>query len=164
MSLLAPMPPASDNAPPVGPLPTDALQDAIVAEFSAIASWDARYRHLIDLGRRLSAFPEEYRTDDFLVRGCQSQVWLHASLDVATGCVQLQADSDALIVRGLVALLLRVYHNQTPETILATRPTFIERIEMSRHISMQRANGLGAMIKQIQLYALAFQMQRAQRG
>ncbi|MBK8189177.1 MAG: SufE family protein [Vampirovibrionales bacterium] len=151
-------------APPAdASLPTDALQEAIVAEFSALESWDARYRHLIELGRRLPAFPQTLHDDNHLVRGCQSQVWMHVTLS-DQGYIQLIADSDALIVRGLVALLLRIYSDQTPETILATRPTFIERIEMSRHISMQRANGLAAMIKQIQLYALAFQLQRAQQG
>ncbi len=129
-------------------------QREIVEEFEAFPDWEERYRHIIALGARLPRLPEEYRRDKYLIEGCQSQVWLHAALE--EGKVMLEADSDAMIVRGLVALMLRVFSGRTPDEILNTRPEFIDRIGMSRHLSPTRANGLAAMLKQVRMYAVAF--------
>lgn len=137
------------------------IQDEIVAEFESFQDWDERYRHIIDLGRKLPPFPEEQRVAKNIVKGCQSQVWMVAEL-AEDGRVYFQADSDAMIVRGLIALLLRLYSGHTPDEIIATKPEFVERIHMSQHISMTRSNGLFAMIKQIQLYALALKMAQNQ--
>jgi len=137
------------------------IQNQIVDEFNAFTDWDARYKHIIELGKALPDFPEAARTEDNIVKGCQSQVWMLAELS-DDGRVVFEADSDAMIVRGLVSLLLRVYSNQPPAVILQTDPEFIDRINMSQHISMQRSNGLFAMIKQMKFYALAFQMKAAQ--
>lgn len=133
----------------------DQRQQGIVDEFEGLGSWEERYERLIRLGSGLTALPEELRTEAFKVKGCQSQVWLHARLE--DGRVRLAADSDALIVKGLVALLLRVYDDRTPAEILATAPDFVEALGMREHLSPTRANGLAAMLKQIRLYAVAFQ-------
>lgn len=130
------------------------LQDEIVEEFEFLEDWDDKYGHIISLGKEMPAFEEAWRTDENKVRGCQSQVWLHAALD--NGQVRFHGDSDALIVKGLVSLLLRVYDNHSPEEILATPLNFIDRIGLSTHLSPTRSNGLASMVKQIQHYALAF--------
>ncbi len=135
------------------------IQEQIVQEFKALVDWDARYKHIIHLGKGVQGFPEEARTADNIIKGCQSQVWMLAELR-ADGRVYFQADSDAMIVRGLVSLLLRLYSGQTPDTIIATAPEFFERIDMAKHLSMQRSNGLYSMIKQMKFYALAFKMQQ----
>ena len=130
-------------------------QNKIVAEFSVFKTWEERYQHLIQIGKELPPFPEEKRLEDLKVKGCQSQVWLWANLD-SEGRVVLQADSDALIVKGLVALLLKLYSHLTPDEILSTEPTFISEIGLSSNLSPSRANGLVSMIKQIKYYATAF--------
>lgn len=137
------------------PVSPDDIQNQIVEEFEAFKDWDERYKHIIDLGKALPEFPEEARTEDNIVKGCQSQVWMIA--DLQDGNMVIKADSDAMIVRGLVSLVLRLYSGQPPAVVLQTKPEFIERINMGQHLSMQRSNGLAAMIKQIQFYALAFQ-------
>lgn len=128
-------------------------QAEIVGEFAAIADWRDRYRHIIELGRQLPDLPEELRNDNFKVKGCQSQVWLLPSLE--DGKVIYRADSDAAIVKGLVAIVLRVFSGHTPDEILASKPDFVDQIGLSEHLSQTRANGLSAMLKQIQMYALA---------
>lgn len=145
------------------PAPMDAhyasipeVEAAIVAEFSEFSEWDDKYDHIIALGKALPAMPSEFQIETNKVQGCQSQVWLHAAYQ--NGRLTLYGDSDALIVRGLVALLLRVYQGQTPKAILETAPTFMERIQLGSHLSMTRRNGLAAMMKQIKLYALAFSL------
>lgn len=133
------------------------LQDRIeriVGEFAALPGWQERYRRIIQLGRDLPELADEHRTDANKVKGCQSQVWLHASLD--DGKVTLVGDSDAAIVKGLVAVVLGVYSDATPEEILSTPPTFVDGLGLADNLSQTRANGLMAMIKQIQLYAVAF--------
>ena len=130
-------------------------QSDIVQEFEHVGDWNERYKHIIQAGRALTPLPEEFKTEDNIVRGCQSQVWLKASLE--DGKVIYQADSDALIVRGLIAMTLRVYSGHTPADILAAAPDFMERIGMSSHLSMTRSNGLQALIKKIKIYALAYQ-------
>ncbi|MDJ0625683.1 MAG: SufE family protein [Candidatus Caenarcaniphilales bacterium] len=129
-------------------------QDKIIEDFSKFTSWEEKYKHLIKLGRELQQFPEEFRLDDNKVSGCQSQVWLFSKIDNKK--VIYFADSDAMIVKGLIALLMKIYSNQTPDEILETQPEFFTRIGLDRHLSMNRANGLAAMVKQIKMYALAF--------
>ena len=130
------------------------VQEEIVEEFELLGDWTERYKYIADLGRGLPPFPENERLDENKVKGCQSQVWLFGHLE--SGHVIFDADSDALIVRGLIALALRVYSGRTPEEILATPPEFVNRIGMSEHLSANRANGLQAVIKQIKRYALVF--------
>jgi cysteine desulfuration protein SufE len=136
------------------------VQEEIIDEFALFEDWTERYKYIIELGRELPEMPESLKTEENKVRGCQSQVWLAAGLH--DGVITYQADSDAMIVKGLAALILRVYSGHTPEEILATEPTFIEQIGMSEHLSMTRSNGLRAMVKQIKLYALAFQAKQEQ--
>lgn len=130
------------------------IQDEIVKEFEQYTDWEDKYRHIIDLGRQLSPFDEQFRTDKNKLTGCQSQVWINAKLE--EGKIIFVADSDAAIVKGLVALVIRVYSNHTPDEILASPPEFVKKIGIDNHLSPTRKNGLGAMMKQIQLYAVAF--------
>jgi cysteine desulfuration protein SufE len=136
-------------------------QARLVAEFEALPDWEARYKRIIDYARTLAPLPDEHRIDENKVRGCSSTVWLHASYDA--GRITFLADSDAVLVRGLIALLLRVYSGHTPDEILAAPPEFIEELGLNAHLSPNRANGLSAMVKQIKTYALAFRA-RAQAG
>lgn len=131
-------------------------QAAIVDAFSQLTDWDARYKLLIDWGKALPSMSDADKTDKNIVRGCQSQVWMVASM-TEDNTVKLVADSDALIVRGLIAMILKVYNEQPPAEILANPPKFFDDIDLGKHLSMQRSNGLAAMMKQIQLYAMAFQ-------
>lgn len=130
------------------------LQDAIIDEFSMLDDWMDRYQLLIDMGNDLSPLDEAYRTPQHLIDGCQSRVWLEAHLD--GGTMRLSADSDALIVKGIIALLVGVLDGQTPGDILAADLYFIDRIGLRDHLSPTRSNGLLAMMKQIRMYALAF--------
>lgn len=126
----------------------------IVNEFTQFSGWEERYKHLIGLGKELSPMPEEFKVEQNKVKGCQSQVWLFAEL--RDGKIAFHGDSDAAIVKGIVALLLRVFGDRTPQEILTLDQSFIDEIGLKQHLSMSRANGLSAMIKQIQIYALAF--------
>jgi cysteine desulfuration protein SufE len=130
------------------------IQDEIIDEFTGFDDWLDRYQLLIDLGSEQEPLPEEYKTDNNLIEGCQSRVWLQA--DVVDGKVVFRAESDALIVKGIVALLIKVYSGHTPDEILSTEPYFVEAIGLKEHLSPTRSNGLVAMIKQMRLYALAF--------
>ncbi len=134
----------------------------IVHEFEQFPDWEGRYKHLIDLGKKLPVFPEELKTEDLKVKGCQSQVWIQARLD-DNGKVVFQADSDALIVKGLVSVLLRIYSNASPPEILTTSPEFIEKLGFKSHLSPSRANGFYSMLKQIQYYATAFNFLLSQK-
>ena len=129
---------------------------AIVLEFQKFSEWESRYKHLIELGKKLAPLPDEYKTEENKIKGCQSQVWLHAKLD--GNKVIFSADSDASIVKGIIALLVQVYSGLTPDEILTTKPTFLEEIGLKEHLSMSRANGLTAMVKQISFYAMAFKV------
>ena len=129
-------------------------QDDIIEEFGAFDDWLDRYQLLIDLGSELPPLDEQYKTDNNLIEGCQSRVWLQA--DFIDGKVFFRAESDALIVKGIVALLIKVYSGHTPDEILAADPYFVEAIGLKEHLSPTRSNGLLAMIKQMKLYALAF--------
>lgn len=128
-------------------------QQEIIDEFAAIADWRDRYRHIIKLGRELPDLPEEKRDDRFKVKGCQSQVWLLPRVE--DGKVIFEADSDAAIVKGLVALVLRVFSGHAPDDILEADVRFVDQIGLSEHLSQTRANGLSSMLKQIRMYALA---------
>lgn len=130
------------------------LQDEVIAEFSDFDDWMDKYQLLIDLGSEQQALPEEYKTDQNLIDGCQSRVWLQA--DLVDGKVVFQAESDALIVKGLVALLVKVLSGHTPDEILDADLYFIEKIGLKEHLSPTRSNGLLAMLKQMKMYALAF--------
>ena len=130
------------------------IQDEIIDEFTGFDDWLDRYQLLIDLGSDQEPLSQEYKTDNNLIEGCQSRVWLQA--DMVDGKVIFRAESDALIVKGIVALLIKVYSGHTPDEILASEPYFVEAIGLKEHLSPTRSNGLVAMIKQMRLYALAF--------
>ena len=130
------------------------IQDEIIAEFSDFDDWLDRYQLLIDLGTEQEPLPDEYKTDNNLIEGCQSRVWLQA--DFVDGKIFLRAESDALIVKGIVSLLIKVYSGHTPDEILDNEPYFVEAIGLKEHLSPTRSNGLLAMIKQMKLYALVF--------
>ncbi|MBQ2333306.1 MAG: SufE family protein [Prevotella sp.] len=132
------------------------LQDEIIEEFSAFDDWMDKYQMLIDLGNDLAPLDEQYKNNQNLIDGCQSRVWLQC--DYADGKLHFQADSDALIVKGIIALLIRVLNDHTPQEILDADLYFIEQIGLKDHLSPTRSNGLLAMVKQIRMYALAFKM------
>ncbi len=122
--------------------------------FLKFEDWEDRYKELIHLGRQLPAYPEDKREDKYKVKGCQSQVWLYP--EFKDGVVNFYADSDALLVKGIVGLLVSVYTNSTPDEILSTKPDFLKEVGITEHLSMNRTNGLAAMMKQIQMYALVY--------
>lgn len=130
------------------------IQDEIIAEFSDFDDWMDRYQMLIDMGSEQEPLEEKYKTEQNLIDGCQSRVWLQA--DLVDGRLKFRAESDALIVKGIVALLVRVLSDHTPQEILDADLYFIDRIGLREHLSPTRSNGLGAMLKQMKMYALAF--------
>ncbi len=130
-------------------------QNKIIEDFSSLTQWEDRYKKIIELGKALPPFPEALRTEQNIVKGCQSQVWLSAELD-SQGQMILHGDSDALIVKGLVGLLLKVYSGTKPAEILVTPPEFLRALGFEGNLSPSRANGLHSMLKQIKLYATAF--------
>ena len=140
-------------------------QKELIDEFAMFSDWQDRYEHLIELGKDLPLIAPEHKTDDNLVRGCQSRVWLHAeqrSASTALGVtpvVHFTADSDAMITKGIVALLVRVFNDRTPQEILGASTEFIDQIGLRAHLSPNRANGLSAMIDQMKRYALAYSAQ-----
>ena len=131
------------------------IQDEIIEEFADFDDWMDRYQLLIDLGSSQPKLDDKYKTEQNLIDGCQSRVWLQA--DMKDGLLHFQAESDALIVKGIVALLVRVLSDHTPEEILSADLYFIESIGLREHLSPTRSNGLLAMLKQMKLYALAYQ-------
>lgn len=136
------------------------IQDQIIEEFSLFGDWMERYEYLIDLGKSLPPFDEAHKTPDFLIEGCQSKVWLYPSF--TDGIITFTAESDALITRGIVALLVRVFSGRTPDEILGADIYFIERIGLRENLSPTRSNGLLAMMKQMRLYALAYKSRQEQ--
>ena len=130
------------------------LQDEVIEEFEGFDDWMDKYQMLIDLGNDLEPLPEQYKTEQNLIDGCQSRVWVQC--DMQDGLMHLQADSDALIVKGIVALLLRVLSDHTPQEILSADLYFIERIGLREHLSPTRSNGLLAMVRRIREYASEF--------
>lgn len=133
------------------------IQDQIIADFSRFKLWEQKYKHLIQKGKDLDPLSDNEKTDDLKVKGCQSQVWLKAKL-LDTGRVSFKADSDALIVKGLVALLLQIYSDQYPKDILNTPLYFVAKTELGHHLSASRTNGLNSMIQQIKYYAQALSL------
>lgn len=131
------------------------LQDEVVEDFSELSDWMDKYQMLIDLGNELKPLDERYKTQSNLIDGCQSRVWLQC--DEKDGKLYFTADSDALIVKGIIALLIRVVSGHTPQEIMDAELYFIDRIGLHEHLSPTRSNGLLAMVKQMKMYALAFQ-------
>jgi cysteine desulfuration protein SufE len=135
----------------------DKTQADIVEEFSLFDDWMQRYEYMIDLGKSLPLIDPKYKTDDHIIKGCQSKVWVHA--DMEDEKVRFTADSDAIITKGIIAILIRAFSNHSPQEILNADTSFIDQIGLKEHLSPTRANGLVSMIKQIKLYALAYQTQ-----
>ena len=133
----------------------DEIQQGIIEDFSAFEDWMDKYSLLIELGNELAPIDRKYKVESNQIRGCQSRVWLHQ--EFADGKITFEAESDALIVKGLVALLLKIYSNRTPHEILTSEPRFIDEIGLRQHLSPTRSNGLLAMVKQMKLYALAYE-------
>ncbi|MCB0447726.1 MAG: SufE family protein [Gelidibacter sp.] len=134
-----------------------AIQDEIIDEFSMFEDWEERYQYMIDLGKTLPLIDQQYKTEDNLIKGCQSKVWVHA--EMKDDKVVFTADSDAIITKGIIAILLRVFSNQKPQDIIDADTTFIDDIGLKEHLSPTRANGLVSMIKQLKMYAIAYQTQ-----
>jgi cysteine desulfuration protein SufE len=132
----------------------DQRVDNIIKTFEGFSTWEDRYKHLISMGKALEVMSEDEHAVENLIKGCQSQVWLSAKL--VGDKVILCGDSDASIVKGIVALLLEVYSGRTPDEILSTAPDFVDKIGLKQHLSMSRANGLSSMLKQISFYAMAY--------
>ena len=132
----------------------DEIQDEIIDEFSVFDDWMDKYQILIDMGNSLPTFDETYRIDQNLIEGCQSRVWLHA--EYRDGHIYFSADSDAIIVKGIISLLMKVLSGRTPDEILASDLHFIDAIGLKEHLSPTRSNGLLSMVKQMRLYALAY--------
>ncbi|MHA3788555.1 SufE family protein [Flavobacterium hauense] len=130
------------------------IQDEIIDEFSMFDDWEERYQYVIDLGNSLPLVEEQYKTEDNIIKGCQSKVWLHG--EQQDGNIVFTADSDAILTKGIIAILIRVFSNQKPADILEADTHFIDEIGLKEHLSPTRANGLVSMIKQIKMYALAF--------
>jgi cysteine desulfuration protein SufE len=131
------------------------IQEEIIDEFSFFEDWMERYEYIIELGKSLPMIKDEFKTDSNLIVGCQSKVWLHSEIEGDK--IKFTADSDAILTKGIVALLLRVFNNQKPKDILDADLYFVDKIGLKEHLSPTRANGLVSMIKQIKLCALAFQ-------
>ena len=132
------------------------IEQEIIEEFSLFDSWDDKYEYIIDLGKKLPVLEDQYKKDENKVRGCQSTVWLTA--DYEDGRVYYKADSDAMIVKGLISMLIRVLSGQVPDEIINAKLNFIREIGMMSHLAQTRSNGLLAMVKQMKNYALAFKV------
>ena len=130
------------------------IQDEIVDEFSMFDDWMQRYEYIIDLGKGLPLIDEQYKTEDNIIKGCQSKVWVHAEQNADK--IVFTADSDAILTKGIIAILIRAFSNQKASDILEANTDFIDEIGLKEHLSPTRANGLVSMIKKIKMYALAF--------
>lgn len=135
----------------------DTIQDEIVEEFSLFEDWMQRYEYMIELGKSLPLIDPQHKTEDNIIKGCQSKVWVHA--DLSEEKLVFTADSDAIITKGIIAILIRVFSHQHPDAILEAESTFIDKIGLREHLSPTRANGLVSMIKQLKMYAIAFKTQ-----
>ncbi|PKV48690.1 cysteine desulfuration protein SufE [Aquimarina sp. MAR_2010_214] len=133
------------------------IQEEIVDEFSMFDDWMQRYEYMIELGKSLPLIEEKYKTDDNIIKGCQSKVWVHAEMKDEK--VEFTADSDAIITKGIIAILIRVFSGQHPAAIIEADTNFIDEIGLKEHLSPTRANGLVSMIKQLKMYAIAYQTQ-----
>ncbi len=128
--------------------------DQVKRRLGQYSDWEDRYKEIIQIGKSLNSFPEEKRDEKYKVKGCQSQVWLYP--EFKDGKIYFYGDSDAVLVKGIVGLLINVYSESTPDEVLATKPEFLKEVGITEHLSMNRSNGLAAMMKQIQMYALVF--------
>lgn len=135
----------------------EAVQEEIIEEFSMFEDWMQRYEYMIELGKSLPLIDLQFKTDDYIIKGCQSKVWVHADLQDCK--LVFTADSDAIITKGIIALLIRVFSHQHPDAILEADTYFIDKIGLKEHLSPTRANGLVSMIKQLKMYAIAFKTQ-----
>ncbi|MEK9603696.1 MAG: SufE family protein [Flavobacteriaceae bacterium] len=135
----------------------NAVQEEIVEEFSMFDDWMQRYEYMIELGKSLPLIEPKYKTEDNIIKGCQSKVWVHA--DLKDDKLVFTADSDAIITKGIIAILIRVFSHQHPDAILEANTDFIDKIGLKEHLSPTRANGLVSMIKQLKMYAIAFKTQ-----
>lgn len=133
------------------------IQDELIEEFSLFTDWMEKYEYIIQMGKELPLIDEQYKTDDNLIRGCQSRVWLHA--DYKDGKVLFTADSDAIITKGLVSMVVRVLSDHSPAEIANAELYFVDKVGLREHLSVTRSNGLLSMIKQMKLYAVALQTQ-----
>ena len=133
------------------------IQNEIIDEFSMFDDWEERYQYMIDLGKTLPLIDDAHKTDDNIIKGCQSKVWVHANMN--DNKVVFTADSDAIITKGIIAILIRTFSNQHPTAILMANTDFIDKIGLKEHLSPTRANGLVSMIKQLKMYAIAYQTQ-----
>jgi len=133
------------------------LKNDIIEEFAMFDDWEERYQYMIDLGKTLPLIDAQYKTDDNIIKGCQSKVWVHA--DMKADKIAFTADSDAIITKGIIAILIRVFSNQHPKDIIEADTDFIDQIGLKEHLSPTRANGLVSMIKQLKMYAVAYQTQ-----
>ena len=133
------------------------IQQEIIEEFEMFDDWMQRYEYMIELGKSLPLIDDKYKTDEYIIKGCQSKVWVHA--DFNEGNIEFTADSDAIITKGIIAILIRSFSNQPPQAILDADTSFIDKIGLKEHLSPTRANGLVSMIKQLKLYAVAYQTQ-----
>ena len=133
------------------------IQEEIVEEFELFDDWMQRYEHMIELGKTLPLIDEKYKTEENLIKGCQSKVWVHAELEGER--LIFTADSDAIITKGIIAILIRAFSNQHPKDIIEADTAFIDEIGLKEHLSPTRANGLVSMIKQLKMYAVAYQTQ-----
>lgn len=131
------------------------IQDRVIEEFALFDDWMDKYEYIIDLGKKLPPLDNQYKTEDNKIKGCQSTVWLHAELNGDK--LVFEAESEAVIVKGLVSMLIRVLSGHTPEEIAQAKLYFMERIGMNQHLAQTRSNGLASMVKQMKLYALAYQ-------
>ena len=132
----------------------ETIKSEIISEFSLFEDWMDKYEYIIELGKSIPLIDPKFKTDDNLIKGCQSKVWIHA--EIKNNNVLFYADSDAIITKGIIAILIRVFSNQEPKNILESDTKFIDKIGLKEHLSPTRANGLVSMIKQIKIYALAF--------
>ncbi|MDG1714492.1 SufE family protein [Lacinutrix sp.] len=133
------------------------IQEEIIDEFAMFEDWEERYQYMIDLGKDLPLIDDQFKIDDNIIKGCQSKVWVHAELN--DDKIAFTADSDAIITKGIIAILIRTFSNQHPKAILEADTDFIDAIGLKEHLSPTRANGLVSMIKQLKMYAIAYQTQ-----
>lgn len=139
------------------------IQDEIIEEFTDIDDWMDRYAYIIDMGNALPPMPEEFKTPQYLIEGCQSRAWLHADL-TPDGLIHFTADSDAIIVKGIISMLLKVLNDHTPAEIADADLYFIDKIGLAENLSPTRSNGLAALVKQMKLYAIAYKAKLESEG
>jgi len=130
-------------------------QDELIEDFELFDDWESKYEYIIDLGKQFPPLEEQYKTEDNIIKGCQSRVWLNAYMD--ENLLKFEADSDAIIVRGLVSMLVKVLSGHTPEEIASADLYFMEKVDLHQHLAQTRSNGLASMLKQMRAYGIAYQ-------